>query len=596
VRTLIRHVTRKSRGGTAVRDEVAEGEKILAGRGNDCAIHLPDPRVMLHHADLTIRDGKLYVLAAPGADLRVGDSLTQISKLDVGSKIRIGPYEIEFAEKGGDFDFTLHVELVLALGDDLEKLVARSRIHIDRIGLSMRAWVWLLASVVLIGTFVAPFVFNLLVGPPPDKLSLAPGKQHYVAAPTKVWTSGSISAAHKFFGDSCESCHEKPFVPVRDRACLTCHAGVQNHAQPAIFPFADLSERTCQSCHKEHQGNVTIVLGDEGFCADCHKDMGARTTRSTLANASDFGLHHPEFRPTMVKDPALHSMDRSRSIGGTPPPVENSGLKFPHDKHLRTTGVKDPGRGVVTLQCADCHTPNETGETMQAVSFEQNCHSCHILRFDTFVPDRELAHGKPDEVFKQVRDVYDALAMRGGYEEPTAPALLRRKPGEPLSPVEKVTATNWAASKTADVFNGRFGRGLCEECHRTFDTNTGKPTPTALPEPKPWSIEPPTVTTLWMPKAYFTHARHADVPCAECHAAKASTSSTDVLIPGIAICQSCHGGEKAADRVPSTCVSCHRFHRKDLEPMRPEKADAAPHILPRERTFAGGTLPMWEKP
>ena len=114
--------------------------------------------------------------------------------------------------------------------------------------------------------------------------------------------------------------------------------------------------------------------------------------------------------------------------------------------------------------------------------------------------------------------------------------------------------------------------------------------------PISWSIEPPTVTTLWMPKAYFTHARHADVPCAECHAAKASTSSTDVLIPGIAICQSCHGGEKAADRVPSTCVSCHRFHRKDLEPMRPEKADAAPHILPRERTFAGGTLPMWEKP
>jgi predicted CXXCH cytochrome family protein len=594
MRNLIRYVTRKSRGGTAVRDDVVESEKITVGRGNDCHIHLPDPRVMLRHAEFTLRGGTLYVSAATGADLRIDENLTQIAKVDAGQKVRIGPYEIELMEKTEGFDLTLAVELVQALGDDLEKLVERSKIHITSMGLTMRQWVWLLVFVVVVGTFAAPFGFNLLIEPPPGGLALAPGKQHYEPAATGVWSSGGISAAHKFFGASCESCHEKPFVPVRDQACLNCHSAVQNHAQATVFPFADLAEETCQSCHKEHQGNTTIVRGDERFCASCHGDLDSKTTRSTLGNASDFGRDHPEFRPTVVRDPALHAMDRTRALGATPAPVENSGLKFPHDKHLRATGVKDPARGVVTLQCVDCHTPNETGETMQAISFERNCHSCHILKFDTFVPDRELVHGKPEEVFKQVQDVYDALAMRGGYEEPEAPALLRRKPGTPLTPVEKQAVTDWAAAKTANILQGKFGRGLCEECHKTFDTNapTDSTGSAAAPGGKVWTIEPPTVTTLWMPKAYFTHARHTDVPCAECHAANTSITSADVLLPGIAVCQACHGGEKATDRVPSTCVDCHRFHRKDLGPMRPEKTAAgAPHHGLRQ-TLANA-LPQW---
>jgi hypothetical protein len=236
---------------------------------------------------------------------------------------------------------------------------------------------------------------------------------------------------------------------------------------------------------------------------------------------------------------------------------------------------------------------------MRAVTFERNCHGCHQLKFDSFVPNRELAHGKPEEVFKQVHDVYDALAMRGGYEEPAAIPLVRRRPGTPLTPVEKAMVTNWAAAKSADVLNGFFGRGLCDECHVTLDTTPGAAKtatdefgapvaePVAAEEPKAgakkglppilktWTVEPPTLTTLWMPKAYFTHARHTDVKCTDCHAAKTSSFATDVLLPGIAVCQNCHGGEKATDKVPSTCVDCHRFHRKDLDPMHPEKAAEA---------------------
>ncbi len=616
MRSLIRYVTRKSRGGVAVRDEVVEGEKILAGRGNDCGIHLPDPRVMLHHAEFSARGGTLFVSAAAGADIRVDDNLTSMAKIGVGSRIRVGPYEIVMQEASEGFELTLAVELVQALGDDLDKLIERSRIHISGIGLSMRAWAWVLVGVVFLGTFAVPLAMNILTNPLVELLSPRSGRANYVKSPTGVWTSGSISGAHKFFGESCETCHEAPFVPVRDNACVNCHSKIQNHAEPALFPLAGLTDRSCQSCHKEHQGGATIVLDKQDFCITCHSDMGRSTIFSTLGNATDFGSNHPELRPSVVTDPVKGTKDRTRLVGGNPPPQENSGLKFPHDRHLRLTGVRDPARGNVVLQCVDCHKPSEGGESMLPISFERNCHSCHDLKFDAFVPNRELAHGKPAEVFRQVYDVYDALAMRGGYEEPAAPPVLRRIPGAPLTPVEKTFVADWAVAKSNDVLNGQFGRGRCEECHRTIEIqpagavqrlDVGIPPPVVeqllaplpapvLPDRRTWTIEPPVLTSLWMPKAYFTHARHTNLPCAECHAAKTSNSSADVLMPGIAVCQSCHGGEKATDRVPTTCVSCHRYHRKDLAPGKPAgtPARAAAHALPP--TTLAGALPLWEKP
>ena len=53
------------------------------------------------------------------------------------------------------------------------------------------------------------------------------------------------------------------------------------------------------------------------------------------------------------------------------------------------------------------------------------------------------------------------------------------------------------------------------------------------------------------------------------NAVESSISSDDVLMPAIDVCQSCHGGEVASNRVPSTCVTCHDFHMDGLAPMRP---------------------------
>ena len=34
----------------------------------------------------------------------------------------------------------------------------------------------------------------------------------------------------------------------------------------------------------------------------------------------------------------------------------------------------------------------------------------------------------------------------------------------------------------------------------------------------------------------------------------------DVLMPGIAICRDCHGGQHAENLLQSTCIDCHQFH------------------------------------
>jgi predicted CXXCH cytochrome family protein len=578
MRHLIRFVTRKSRGGVAVHDEIVEGDKITIGRGNDCGIHLLDPRVLLHHAEISIRGDLPYVSSNAGADIRLNGNLVHIGRLETGDKIRVGPYEIELLPPQEGYGISLSVELVQAMGDDLDKLVAQSHIKVSRLGLTMRSWVWALAAAVLIGTFIVPLILNIVsrptVGAPssaePDARGLTLVKQTYDAAHTGTWSTGGISGAHKFFGAACETCHEKPFVQVRNAACMSCHAAVSTHAQPARFPFSGMGEGTCQSCHKEHQGSEPVVRRSEKFCADCHNDMTKKTAHSQLHDVSDFASGHPEFRPAVMKNPALRETDNAKFMGGTPKPTEYSGLKFPHEKHLRETGVRDPVRGNVVLECSGCHTPSDSGAYMKPISFERHCHGCHELKFDKFVPDRELVHDKPENVFKQIHDIYDALALRGGYEEPAAPAVLRRRPGTPLQPTQRKAVSDWAAAKSAEVLNGNFGRGLCNECHETIDIPP-KPVETTASGPAPsmavavnWTITPVALADIWMPRAAFTHARHADVACADCHKAKTSHAASDVLMPGIAVCQTCHGGEKATDRVPSTCVSCHTFHHKNM--------------------------------
>jgi len=64
-----------------------------------------------------------------------------------------------------------------------------------------------------------------------------------------------------------------------------------------------------------------------------------------------------------------------------------------------------------------------------------------------------------------------------------------------------------------------------------------------------------------MQHGWFDHDAHKQEKCTSCHEAGKSTTSADLLLPGIKDCRTCHLGEDAAKaKVPSTCAMCHGYH------------------------------------
>jgi hypothetical protein len=82
-------------------------------------------------------------------------------------------------------------------------------------------------------------------------------------------------------------------------------------------------------------------------------------------------------------------------------------------------------------------------------------------------------------------------------------------------------------------------------------------------------IAPAKTTIRWLPHAKFDHDAHRSFTCSSCHAkALTSTETSEVLVPGIENCKTCHapGPEYAESR----CFECHTYHdwskRKEVKP------------------------------
>ncbi|MCZ6501938.1 MAG: cytochrome c3 family protein, partial [Gammaproteobacteria bacterium] len=103
-----------------------------------------------------------------------------------------------------------------------------------------------------------------------------------------------------------------------------------------------------------------------------------------------------------------------------------------------------------------------------------------------------------------------------------------------------------------------FERQTCTICHEITQDNSHE---------IPWIVRPVRLTTDWFPMAEFSHDSHKNMQCSGCHEAEPSALATDVLIPEIGSCRTCHGGEDASDRLQSSCITCHKFHLDEGQPM-----------------------------
>ncbi|HYC02394.1 MAG TPA: FHA domain-containing protein [Azospirillaceae bacterium] len=594
MQVLVRYVTRR-RGNPINRDETVETELLRIGRGTDNALHLPDLRVAFHHAEVRATEEGVHLRAMGDSPVRVNGNIVREATLGEADDIEVGPYKLKLLPPGEGYALGVSAELVAPLGDDEQRVRAAARVGLAKALPGKRPVAWALALAGLVFFLVLP-IFSFTIQP--TRTASAPPMQtdvlmkgHPVSF-DMVWDSGEMSTPHKFLSDNCTACHKQPFVMVQDQTCVACHQTIEHHADPASVKLAALTEQRCASCHKEHEGHLPIVQSDERLCTTCHTDLKHEMPETRLLDAKAFTLEgHPQFRPSVVADGATGKVERA-ALGGEQPLREESNLKFPHGRHLQPNGVKGPN-GFEKLDCASCHATQPGGKLFQPVRFEENCASCHTLGFDPKVPARTVPHGPAKDVQAVVRDHFNSVALAGGYDDLTAPAVVRRRPGEPLLPEQRAQALQWAAVKSEEAMERLFSKAVCGGCHVPVK-NEGVPAapaakdgivpaamttaaaPAAPAAPMRWDILPVRVATTFMPKASFDHQGHTSMACESCHAASKSNVATDLLLPGIENCVACHGPQNATNKVPSECVSCHVFHQPHLPAMRPAQAAKAP--------------------
>ncbi|WP_324749821.1 cytochrome c3 family protein [Sphingomonas sp. LY54] len=582
---LLRLVSRSAAGREIVRTSRIETDRLDIGRDPASHVRLSDLAAALHHATIErTSPGQLSVTAGEGLYV----------ELDGRKKVRSGTIELP---AGGDIRIGSHLLRVMpaAIGAEevaivMEKVPvgeADRRPDADRLfslsavmpGKRKTAWIGALAVLAL---FLAWPVWSYYQ----QRQDREAARFHA----DSMWTPGALSTAHAGLEKDCQACHVKPFEAVRDDSCTACHTQVHDHAEPFRLARAqpDLGTRgrvelafketfgippgRCVECHVEHEGAQKMPVTAQRFCSDCHADLKAKLPDTKLPDAGDFGTAHPQFRPAVLTD---WRGDRPviRRVSLDAEPREDSGLKFPHAMHLSTTnGVaqmarrlgRDYGFGQA-LDCKDCHDPTPDGVRFQPVTMEEDCAMCHSLAFDRVDGTvRTLRHGAPGQVVADLRDFYRARA-------PSPPATLggmsRRRPGD----VPQAQARGRFASGT--IAPGRAERairavfspgGACFDCHGVDAPPRGS---------LAFGIRPVAFPLRYMHKGWFDHKAHETQSCSSCHAAGRSNSATDLLLPDLKSCRTCHGGESSATEVPSGCAMCHDYHMDE----------GAPAMLVRQR-------------
>jgi predicted CXXCH cytochrome family protein len=548
VNVLIRE-TSQTASGTTVHDREFGGGELAFGSAPDCAIHIVGRGVERRHGLLEpLRDG-LRLRCAGRARVLVNGAPVRTATLRPGELFELAGSTVRVEAPPPGFDAAVTVTPARNVSPgDLEGAYVTA---LDQTWLSRRRPAWLLATALLLFGLIVPW--------------LVPAEHLPWILSDRIWSSGPLHPAHGVaIADDCSACHVKPFQRVQDTQCLACHQQVTDHAAADLAAHVGLDSRRCASCHKEHHTPRHLIITADALCTDCHAAPDWPDNR--LASVRGFTLAtHPPFSADL-----LVSRTELRGTGfayewlpiSTPvaDAVEQSNLKFPHDVHLDAARVQTMDTGT-PLVCADCHQLQLDDEHFEPISMERHCRACHDLKFDRTAPDRELPHGNPVEVLLTMEGHFMRLYADPEVGEPARPR--RRLPdsrgGDDADACEG-PAYLCARERTAREAETQFTRRGCVTCHEvaTHDTTDllGR-----------YQVVPVRLTPDFFTAARFNHRKHltqhgasGDAACLSCHDATASSSSSDVLIPDIDNCVTCHGDYRQRGLVTLNCIDCHAFH------------------------------------
>ncbi len=559
---LIRTIDLTADGREIVRERSVAGAGLSIGRSTDNELHLPDLAVEQNHLRIErTADGTLRAVAVGTLGFRLDGRTTTDAAFDAraGHELAVGSYRLTLAQDGaGPVEVTVRQVREVEGGGEATRGFALAAAMPGK-----RATAWAALAAILIAFLAVPIWSNLARTPAAPEYG-TPGQTRM----DRSWSTGKLSLAHHGLEDNCEACHVKPFESVRDQTCLTCHEELGDHADidrqvagrgpmsrmDAVLwsiagKFGKEGPGSCTTCHTEHEGAGRMEPTPQQFCAECHDALDTRLTDTALANAADFGTAHPQFKA--IFHPVLGSQE-TRRISLAANPVEQHGLRFPHDLHLDRQGGVARMAGNIgakkgygeALVCADCHRPTADRSGFLPVDMENNCEACHSLVYDRVGPTfRTLRHGD----VAQLRA--DLAAMDRAPRRPITTG--RRRPGQ---------------FGEGGVYFQEFGRpqptlvgiskalsrgGVCGECHFPA-TRNGRA-----------DVMPVHLRSGYLLNGWFDHKEHEQAKCSTCHEAESSGTATDLLLPGIAICRDCHLGEDAPRaEVPSSCAMCHSYHPK----------------------------------
>ncbi len=542
IHCLFIKVSHNSRGQPVRNYRTLTGEELTFGRGTDCTIHLPDPRIAMHHAVIKCMDDGQPHLVAINGELEMNGAVHQNIPLTQGKQVMIGPYRLTVEPAPPDVNLSVSLVLAQRLPDDFQDLKSRTNEPLPgAASFKRKLSIWLAALIALV--FLALPLAQSLIPPLREAMSDLP------FGFDRAWSPGRVSNSHMHFSSQCVNCHQVATNKVSDKACMSCHRDIAPHiADPALqqlaFNKAHLFSEGmhCAECHREHKAPHPLARQDNGMCVKCHGDIKAVNPKTTLPNIHDFDHDHPGFKLTLRNGPSAEDVV-SIPQTETARLVEKSGLKFPHSQHVGQVQGPDGIWDVRELSCASCHHAEGKEMRFKPISFKQDCFACHANQLDVGPSEATLRLPHGDE-----KNVFNALKV--------------------------------LAPKQFDKYSETLKANGCAYCHEVVSSKKE--------DAVPWHTVPLSINQNWFDNARFNHASHRTQQCQTCHNVEHSETSADVAMPDRNTCLRCHSGNSPKfKRIASSCMSCHDFHTAH------GKLDALPDHINAEDIAVMHTL---EKP